>query len=278
MDGSTTADLYVVSREDPMRIQQREIAVKKEKFVCYPGEGICRMEIVGDSQNQGAISDDQALDLARLAVRLEAYYDVPQDVEWAVDRKGDIILLQCRPLKRVKEQTIPGEGHAPEEKRGPPILQGGISASPGTAAGRVFILKRDMDTLRFPEGGILVAAQSLPRWALVLSRANAVVTERGSITGHLANVAREFGVPALFGLKGAMERLENGQLVTVDAYGGAVYKGRVDYMTDRLKILGHLTIHTRQLDMIMSNRRSVDYYRSKIKKDISEMLSSSRQL
>ena len=235
VDGSATADLYVVSPEDPMRIQQREIAVKEEKFVCYPDEGICRMEIVGDSQNQGSISDEQALGLARLAVRLEAYYGVPQDVEWAVDREGDIILLQCRPLKRVEEQTIPGEGNAPEEKRGPVILQGGISASPGTAAGRVFILKRDMDTLRFPEGGILVAAQSLPRWAPVLSRANAVVTEQGSITGHLANVAREFGVPALFGLKGAMERLENGQLVTVDAYGGAVYKGRVDSLLGRQK-------------------------------------------
>ena len=60
-----------------------------------------------------------------------------------------------------------------------------------------------------------------------MDRAAAVLTEQGSVAGHLANVAREFRVPALFGAKGALARLKDQQVVTVYADGQRVYPGRI---------------------------------------------------
>ncbi len=227
VDGSAATDLFVVSRGDSMAIREKVIPVKDQKFVCYPEEGVCRLEVTGEESRTASLTDDQAKELARLAVRIEAYYQRPQDIEWAVDRAGSVVILQCRPLLQ-KAESAKSRLEAKDEGRARVLLKGGVTAGSGVGSGPVFIARKDMDALQFPAGGVLVAEQSLPRWATLLSRAAAVVTEQGSIAGHLANVSREFGVPALFGVDGAMTRLENGRTVTVDADGLRIYEGRVE--------------------------------------------------
>jgi len=80
---------------------------------------------------------------------------------------------------------------------------------------------------------VLATSQALPRWASILNRACALLTEEGSIAGHLANVAREFSVPAIFGLQDGLRRLEEGQVVTVDADAAAIYEGRVETILEK---------------------------------------------
>lgn len=67
-----------------------------------------------------------------------------------------------------------------------------------------------------------------PEWAVLISRAAAVVSETGQSATHLATVAREFAVPALFGVTGAMSKLENGQEITVCAGARKVFAGRIE--------------------------------------------------
>lgn len=228
VDGSVDPDVIVVNRGDPMVVAEKQIKDKPLQYICYADEGVCRMELTADKGSSQSITDEQALALAEMAVKLEEYYGSPQDIEWAVGADGSIYVLQCRPLQQFGNGTTKEIATAERSVDARVLAAGGVTAAPGVAAGPVFIVKSDVDKLRFPDGAVLVTAQSLPRWAPLLGRAAAVVTEVGGVAGHLANVAREFGVPALFGVPGATTDLVSGQEVTVDADGRTLYGGRVD--------------------------------------------------
>ena len=228
VDGSDACDLFVVSRQAPPEVIQENVNAKERKFVCYPEEGVCRMDLVADDQLLPSIDHAQAAALAQIGVALEELYGAPQDIEWVIDSDGNIYVLQCRPLHQKElprtQRTVTG----PESAETPIISGQGVTASPGAACGKVMMVEKGADVLAFPQNGVLVARQALPRWASLLNRAAAVVTEKGGFAGHLANVAREFGVPALFGVPDLLGALKTGELVTVDASGRAIYKGRVE--------------------------------------------------
>jgi pyruvate,water dikinase len=206
----------VMYSRDPGNIRnnlKREIHSKDQKFVCFPEEGVCRMALVGDEKDDPSITNDQALFLSGLAARLEDHYGCPQDIEWSIDKNGIVKILQSRPLRQLDSESIVIKEVFDIEAEQPIILKGGVTASPGVASGPAFLVNTTVDVLRFPSDAILIAQHALPRWASLLSRAAAVVTDRGGVAGHLATVSREFNLPALF---------------TVDADGKKVYKGRVE--------------------------------------------------
>lgn len=227
VDGSVDCDLFVVSRDVPVRMLHEDIKLKTKKFICFPQEGVCRMEIADDLKALPSLSREQAYGLAGLALEIERHYGSPQDIEWAITDDGKIYLLQCRPLQ------ITGAGEktaSPDTGKYDPgvIAKGGVTASPGAGCGKVFHADKAVDILKFPEGSVLAAKQALPMWAPLIGRAAAVVTEQGGFAGHLANVAREFGVPAVFGLPKIYDKLKEGELVTVDAGGLAVHTGKIE--------------------------------------------------
>lgn len=236
VDGSVSPDVWVVSRREPHMVLERRIGEKSVKYVCYPDEGVCRLETAGEESCRPCLTDAQVAELAGLALRIEAHYGGAQDIEWALDGSGRFVILQTRPFEGRTSMDRPV--YVAGEDRGIPegarvLAEGGVTASSGAASGPVFVVRRDADALRFPERAVLVVAQALPRWAPLLGRAAAVVSEQGSVAGHLANVAREFRVPALFGIPGILERLEPGRMITVDADQGRIYDGLVEVHVER---------------------------------------------
>ena len=81
-----------------MKVMHEDIQIKAQKFVCYPEEGVCRMDLTGDKKALPSIDHAQAFALAKLAAEMEEYYGMPQDIEWAIDAGRNIYVLQCRPL------------------------------------------------------------------------------------------------------------------------------------------------------------------------------------
>ena len=132
---------------------------------------------------------------------LEEYFGLPQDIEWAMDRSGRIVILQSRQLNVDLFCVLENKAEAGridlEQPGHPALLHGGITASRGKASGLAYVLDSGHNLADIPEGAILIAAQTSPRYVPILGRIQAIVTNVGSVTGHMASVAREFGVPAL---------------------------------------------------------------------------------
>lgn len=224
VDGSAEMDVFRVSREVPHRILERHVPHKSFRLQCAPGEGIIKKHLTGEEGDISSLTDEQVLEIVRIALAFEVLYGQAQDVEWAIDSQGQVVILQSRALPGMEGETQ----SAPLPEGVDALLEGGVCASSGVSVGPVFHVRRDADMLRFPRGAVLVIEKAHARWAPVLARASAIVSDLGGTAGHLASVAREYGVPALFGMGTAMEALPEGAVVTVDADSRRVFSGKVE--------------------------------------------------
>ena len=72
---------------------------------------------------------------------------------------------------------------------------------------------------------IIVADELTPSDTATLNRGNIAgfITEKGSKTSHTAIMARSLGIPAIVGLEGICNFLENGSVILMDGYSGKIF-------------------------------------------------------
>ncbi len=97
--GTVTPDTFIVRKSD-LAVKDRAIANKQRMTVSAPG-GTREVDVPRFLRNEASLSDEQAVEMAQLALSLEATMGCAVDVEctWA---SGRLYLLQCRPITTLK--------------------------------------------------------------------------------------------------------------------------------------------------------------------------------
>lgn len=170
-----------------------------------------------------------AASLARAGMALERLFGRPQDVEWAVDARNRIHVLQSRPIPEARVQAdSPRDGPACPLETAEVLLEGLVRASSGAACGQVAHAGDRPGPEEAPQGAVLVTRTMDPDLARLADRVAAVVSATGSRASHFASVAREMGLPALVAGPEVFAALTPGATVTVDAFAGRIYAGRAE--------------------------------------------------
>ncbi len=227
VDGTGKTDRFMVSR-DSGEVVDQSISEKETMIEGRPEQGVGSVAVSEELRRQPCLNPEQIRTLASYALSLEHHFGKPQDIEWAVDVAGQVVLLQTRPLRIYAHEARKALPRRVEGYK--LLLEKGVIASRGIGSGRVHLVRGDGDLAGFPDGGVLVSRTTSTKFVTVMERASAIVTDVGGATGHMASLAREYHLPAILDTDNATSVLKQGQEVTVDAINGNVYEGRVEQL------------------------------------------------
>jgi len=98
--GDVESDSIWVAKAGPV-VARSEVAQQNQAYLYDADGAVVLVALPAERQQQPAISDEEAVELAAIAIRMEEVQGCPQDLEWAIDRDStgarSIRLLQSRP-------------------------------------------------------------------------------------------------------------------------------------------------------------------------------------
>ena len=96
VSGEVTPDRWVLGKITG-EISVRDISDKHARQVPAEGGGIVEVENEADKRKAPCLTDEQLMALREVGRRIERHYGKAQDIEWALDQAGNVMLLQSRP-------------------------------------------------------------------------------------------------------------------------------------------------------------------------------------
>jgi phosphohistidine swiveling domain-containing protein len=109
----------------------------------------------------------------------------------------------------------------------PPIIPNSLSklrgspTSPGYYTGPIKVIRGIAEFSKLEPGDVLVIPYSDVGWTPLFAKAGALIAESGGILSHSSIIAREYCIPAIVSVNGALN-LPDKSLVTVDGFQGEI--------------------------------------------------------
>lgn len=236
VQGTVTPDNYTISKHDH-KIIDRCVNEQDIMLVRKKGGDCEEVQVPEELRKIQTLTDEQILELADYAKKIEKHYGCYMDMEWGVDeRTNKIWILQARPETVWSRRNKEGGAKVQESKSmtttDHKVIVKGLPASPGKVSGRVHVILDPSRIDEFKEGEILVTEMTAPDWVPAMKKAKAIVTDSGGMTCHASIVSRELGIPCIVGTKSRGEAatvtIPDGIDVTIDATHGVVYEGIIE--------------------------------------------------
>ena len=236
VQGTVTPDNYTISKHDH-KIIDRCVNEQDIMLVRKKGGDCEEVQVPEELRKVQTLTDEQILELADYAKKIEKHYGWYMDMEWGVDeRTNKIWILQARPETVWSRRNKEGGAKVQESKSmtttDHKVIVKGLPASPGKVSGRVHVILDPSRIDEFKEGEILVTEMTAPDWVPAMKKAKAIVTDSGGMTCHASIVSRELGIPCIVGTKSRGEAatvtIPDGIDVTIDATHGVVYEGIIE--------------------------------------------------
>lgn len=238
VSGAVTPDHFEVDK-NTFKILVKNIVKKEVEYIRDPKTGkTIHGQVPPDRQEAPSLADEEVIEFAKIAKRIEEHYGVPQDIEFAVDRDlpfpKNLFIVQSRPetVWSVKEAEAGAE--ASQTTRATSIMEAkitlkGLPASPGVHVGRAKVVFSPEEAAKeIQKGDVLVTKMTNPDWVPYMRLAGAIVTDEGGMTCHAAIVSRELGIPCIVGTREATKLMRSGETYTIDARSGVIYEGVVE--------------------------------------------------
>jgi len=246
-------------------ILRRTLGAKAIKMVySAPGAAtrVSTVDVAQEDRRRFSISDADLIELSKQALIIEEHYGCPMDIEWGKDGEtGKIYILQARPETVQSRAGRTVQRFALKGKKSK-VLASGRSIGQRIGAGPARIIRDVKEMTRVQSGDVLVADMTDPDWEPVMKRAAAIVTNRGGRTCHAAIIARELGIPAVFGCSDTTETIREGQPITVScAEGdtGFVYDGALPFEQKNLELDSLPPITTKIMMNVGNPDRAFDF-------------------